>query len=118
MFMGATGSRLKTAEFFTNLGDHAFCKVLGLRTLWLNSVSTDDIEMSVFFMPSIAGKMASSQYGVTLKQLRDLMELRGKEAVDKLQEVGGSQGLCKKLKTSEANGKDRKNKKGRRGGEV
>ena len=55
---------------------------------------------------SIAGKMASSQYGVTLKQLRDLMEVRGKEAVDKLQEVGGSQGLCKKLKTSEANGKE------------
>ena len=50
--------------------------------------------------------MASSQYGVTLKQLRELMELRGKEAVDKLQEVGGSQGLCKKLKTSEANGKE------------
>ena len=50
--------------------------------------------------------MASSQYGVTLKQLRDLMELRGKEGVDKLQEVGGSQGLCKKLKTSEANGKE------------
>ena len=48
----------------------------------------------------------ASQYGVTLKQLRDLMELRGKEAVDKLQEVGGSQGLCKKLKTSEANGKE------------
>ena len=48
----------------------------------------------------------ASQYGVTLKQLRDLMELRGKEAVDKLQEVGGAQGLCKKLKTSEANGKE------------
>ena len=48
----------------------------------------------------------ASQYGVTLKQLRDLMELRGKEAVDKLQEVGGAQGLCKKLKTSEANGKN------------
>ena len=56
------------------------------------------------FFP-VAGKMAS-QYGVTLKQLRDLMELRGKEAVDKLQEVGGAQGLCKKLKTSEANGKE------------
>ena len=49
--------------------------------------------------------MASSQYGVTLKQLRDLMELRGKEAVDKLQEVGGGPGLCKKLRTSETNGR-------------
>jgi hypothetical protein len=48
--------------------------------------------------------MAASQYGVTLKQLRDLMELRGKEGVDKLQEYGGAQGLCKKLKTSEAQG--------------
>ena len=60
--------------------------------------------------------MASSQYGVTLKQLRDLMELRGKEGVDKLQEVGGSQGLCKKLKTSEANGKERIRKEGRKEG--
>ena len=58
--------------------------------------------------------MASSQYGVTLKQLRELMELRGKEAVDKLQEVGGSQGLCKKLKTSEANGKERIRKEERK----
>ena len=49
--------------------------------------------------------MASSQYGVSLKQLRDLMELRGKEAVDKLQEVGGGPGLCKKLRTSETNGR-------------
>ncbi len=49
--------------------------------------------------------MASSQYGITLKQLRELMELRGKEGVEKLAEYGGAQGLCKKLKTSESAGK-------------
>ena len=67
-------------------------------------VLTSEPRIDMCFQP-LAGKMAS-QYGVTLKQLRDLMELRGKEAVDKLQEVGGAQGLCKKLKTSEANGKE------------
>ncbi len=46
----------------------------------------------------------ASQFGITLKQLRDLMELRGAEGVDKVKEYGGVHDLCKKLKTTEKNG--------------
>jgi hypothetical protein len=44
------------------------------------------------------------QFGITLKQLRDLMDLRGSEAVDKLEEMGGTKELCKKLHTSPVEG--------------
>ena len=40
-----------------------------------------------------------------MKQLRELMELRGPEAVDRVKEMGGAQELCKKLRTSEAQGR-------------
>ncbi len=46
----------------------------------------------------------ASQFGITLKQLRDLMELRGAEGVDKVKELGGVHELCKKLRTTEKNG--------------
>lgn len=51
--------------------------------------------------------MASGfQYGITLKQLRDLMEFRGKEGVDKINnEFGGVHEVAKKLLTSETTGK-------------
>uniref|UniRef100_A0A336KVS7 Calcium-transporting ATPase n=1 Tax=Culicoides sonorensis TaxID=179676 RepID=A0A336KVS7_CULSO len=44
------------------------------------------------------------QYGVTLKQLRELMEHRGREGIAKLNELGGIQELCKKLYTSSTEG--------------
>lgn len=44
---------------------------------------------------------ASSRFGVSLKQLRDLMEFRGAEGVQKLNELGGVKGLLSKLNTSE-----------------
>jgi len=44
------------------------------------------------------------QFGVTLKQLRDLMDLRGAEAIAKLEEIGGTKELCKKLHTSPVEG--------------
>lgn len=47
----------------------------------------------------------ATQYGINLKQLRDLMELRGNEAVDAIKDMGGVTGLCKKLRTSESQGK-------------
>ena len=46
----------------------------------------------------------SSSYGVTLKQLRELMEFRGAEGVDKIREQGGVNELCKNLRTSEKSG--------------
>ncbi|XP_065165915.1 plasma membrane calcium-transporting ATPase 2 isoform X4 [Atheta coriaria] len=53
-------------------------------------------------MATIDGRPA--QYGITLKHLRDLMEHRGPEGVNKLNEIGGVQELCKKLYTSPSEG--------------
>ena len=48
---------------------------------------------------------ATSRFGISLKQLRDLMEYRGAEGVQKLnEELGGIKGLIAKLNTSETNG--------------
>lgn len=48
---------------------------------------------------------ATSRFGVSLKQLRDLMEFRGAEGVQKLNELGAVKGLLAKLNTSEDTGK-------------
>lgn len=41
------------------------------------------------------------KYEVDVQQLRDLMEIRGTEAVSKIKEqFGDAQGLCRALKTS------------------
>ncbi|XP_014482520.1 PREDICTED: plasma membrane calcium-transporting ATPase 2 isoform X5 [Dinoponera quadriceps] len=53
-------------------------------------------------MATIDGRPA--QYGVTLKQLRELMELRGREGVNKINGYGGVQEICKKLYTSPSEG--------------
>ncbi|XP_050530800.1 plasma membrane calcium-transporting ATPase 2 isoform X3 [Daktulosphaira vitifoliae] len=53
-------------------------------------------------MATIDGRPA--QYGVTLKNLRELMEHRGREGITKLNELGGVQDLCKKLYTSPSEG--------------
>ncbi|XP_063928745.1 plasma membrane calcium-transporting ATPase 2 isoform X2 [Zophobas morio] len=53
-------------------------------------------------MATIDGRPA--QYGITLKQLRDLMEHRGREGVNKVTEYGGVQEICKKLYTSPSEG--------------
>ncbi|KRG07257.1 plasma membrane calcium-transporting ATPase 2 isoform X3 [Drosophila mojavensis] len=49
-------------------------------------------------MATIDGRPA--QYGISLKQLRELMEHRGREGVTKISELGGIHELCKKLYTS------------------
>ncbi|XP_015785620.1 plasma membrane calcium-transporting ATPase 3 [Tetranychus urticae] len=47
----------------------------------------------------------SVSFSVSVPQLKDLMECRGKEAITKLDsEFGGAQGLCAKLNTSPTNG--------------
>ncbi|XP_043510037.1 plasma membrane calcium-transporting ATPase 2 isoform X7 [Frieseomelitta varia] len=53
-------------------------------------------------MATIDGR--PTQYGVTLKQLRELMELRGREGVNKINSYGGVQEICKKLYTSPSEG--------------
>ncbi|KAG5895095.1 hypothetical protein JTB14_023268 [Gonioctena quinquepunctata] len=53
-------------------------------------------------MATIDGRPA--QYGITLKQLRDLMEHRGPDGIAKITEFGGTQELCKKLYTSPSEG--------------
>ena len=45
--------------------------------------------------------MASKHFGVSLKQLRELMEFRKSEGIYKLNEIGGLQGLLDALNTSE-----------------
>ena len=45
-----------------------------------------------------------AQYGISLKHLRELMELRGRDAIAKLNECGGVQELCRKLYTSPSEG--------------
>ena len=47
---------------------------------------------------------AGSRYGVSLKQLRELMESRGAEGVQKVQDFGGVHEIARKLNTSEASG--------------
>ncbi|XP_065370729.1 plasma membrane calcium-transporting ATPase 1 isoform X9 [Calliphora vicina] len=49
-------------------------------------------------MATIDGRPA--QYGISLKQLREIMEHRGREGVQKIQEFGGIMEICKKLYTS------------------
>ncbi|XP_071228190.1 plasma membrane calcium-transporting ATPase 3-like isoform X1 [Salvelinus alpinus] len=47
----------------------------------------------------------AGDFGATLEDLRDLMELRGAEAIQKIQEnYTDTEGLCQRLKTSPANG--------------
>ncbi|XP_015124545.1 plasma membrane calcium-transporting ATPase 2 isoform X1 [Diachasma alloeum] len=53
-------------------------------------------------MATIDGRPA--QYGITLKQLRELMEHRGREGVGKISGYGGVQEICKKLYTSPSDG--------------
>lgn len=48
--------------------------------------------------------MRPSRYGFTASELRELMEHRGHEAVQKLQTLGGVQQICKKLLTSPIDG--------------
>ena len=47
---------------------------------------------------------AGSRYGVTLKQLRELMEHRGLEGVAKMADLGGSTEIARKLNTSPSAG--------------
>ena len=50
--------------------------------------------------------MASGRYGVTLKELRELMECRGAEGIARVRDhYGGVHGLANKLNSSEENGK-------------
>nr|XP_034836749.1 plasma membrane calcium-transporting ATPase 3 isoform X4 [Maniola hyperantus] len=53
-------------------------------------------------MATVEGRPA--QYGVTLRQLRELMETRGAEGMAKINALGGPQELCKKLYTSPTDG--------------
>ncbi|XP_023334000.1 plasma membrane calcium-transporting ATPase 1 isoform X2 [Eurytemora carolleeae] len=47
---------------------------------------------------------ASSRYGISLKQLRELMEHRGMEGVQRVSEFGGVHEIARKLNTSEQTG--------------
>lgn len=53
-------------------------------------------------MATIDGR--PTQYGVSLRQLRELMEVRGREGIAKINEHGGVPELCKKLYTSPSEG--------------
>jgi Ca2+ transporting ATPase len=54
-------------------------------------------------MATVNGRPA--QYGITLRQLRDLMEVRGKEGIDKISaEYSGVLNICKNLYSSPTEG--------------
>lgn len=53
-------------------------------------------------MATVDGRPA--QYGLSLKQLREVMELRGREGVEQVRQYGGVQEICKKLYTSPTEG--------------
>lgn len=53
-------------------------------------------------MATINGR--PTQYRITLKELRELMENRGREGIQKLSEFGGIQGVMERLYTSEEKG--------------
>nr|XP_020472856.1 plasma membrane calcium-transporting ATPase 3 isoform X2 [Monopterus albus] len=51
------------------------------------------------------GSHAGEDFGVTLKELRELMELRGAEALQKIQDsYGDAEGLCQRLQSSTTDG--------------
>lgn len=54
---------------------------------------------------SVAEGNHDGDFGVTVMELRELMELRSAEAVSKIQEAHGDvQGICRRLKTSPIEG--------------
>jgi Cation transporter/ATPase, N-terminus len=53
-------------------------------------------------MATVDGRPA--QYGLSRKQLQALMELRGWEAVEELDQLGGVKGVCNELCTSSTKG--------------
>ncbi|XP_060751131.1 plasma membrane calcium-transporting ATPase 3b isoform X2 [Tachysurus vachellii] len=68
----------------------------------------DMANSGVEFYPKRGGGMEanhSDNFGVTLEELRSLMELRGAEALQKIQETyGDTEGLCHRLKSSTTDG--------------
>lgn len=57
---------------------------------------------------SVADGNQEGDFGITVMDLRDLMELRSGEAVTKIADsYGDVQGLCRRLKTSPIEGKRR-----------
>ncbi|CAI5448926.1 unnamed protein product [Caenorhabditis angaria] len=57
------------------------------------------------FIKTRAANITMPQYGASLEELRALMEYRGAEAKEKIEnDYGGTAGLCEKLKTDPNNG--------------
>uniref|UniRef100_A0A8C6LDJ3 Calcium-transporting ATPase n=1 Tax=Nothobranchius furzeri TaxID=105023 RepID=A0A8C6LDJ3_NOTFU len=51
------------------------------------------------------GSLAGGDFGVTVQELRELMELRGSEALQKIQDgYGDTEGLCQRLQSSTTDG--------------
>jgi len=52
------------------------------------------------------GSHAGGDFGVTVTELRELMELRGSEAIQKVQDsYGDTAGLCQRLQSNTTDGK-------------
>lgn len=51
------------------------------------------------------GSLAGGDFGVTVTELRELMELRGTDALQKIQECyGDTEGLCQRIRSSTTDG--------------
>ncbi|KAM9445614.1 plasma membrane calcium-transporting ATPase 3b isoform 2-T2 [Clarias gariepinus] len=68
----------------------------------------DMANSAVEFYPKRSGGMEanhSDNFGITMEELRSLMELRGAEALQKIQETyGDTEGICHRLKSSTTDG--------------
>uniref|UniRef100_UPI00358F3D1B plasma membrane calcium-transporting ATPase 2-like n=2 Tax=Myxine glutinosa TaxID=7769 RepID=UPI00358F3D1B len=66
----------------------------------------DMANSTVDFLPKSPGSEVNhdEDFGCNLEQLRSLMELRGTDALDKLQSGGGVRELCRHLRTSPSEG--------------
>lgn len=52
------------------------------------------------------GSLAGGDFGVTVKELRELMELRSTDALQKIQDsYGDTKGLCQRLQSNVTDGK-------------
>ena len=61
---------------------------------------------------SVAEGNHDGDFGCTVMELRELMELRSAEAVGKIRDVYGDvQGICRRLKTSPIEGKNKQTNK-------
>lgn len=74
-------------------------------TLTVKQQTTVRAQCDVIIRDKMAANTGGGSYGCSVKEMMELMELRGSEAVETLtRKYDGVQGLCQRLKTDPING--------------